>query len=62
MKFNIIKNNQTTYHIVHSVNSHEAERYAGMELQKYIYLAANTLIPVFSDKCMQRSKEIILGK
>jgi hypothetical protein len=61
MKFNIIKNNQTTYHIVHSVNSHEAERYAGMELQKYIYLAANTLIPVFSDKCMQRSKEIILG-
>ena len=32
-----------------------------MELQKYIYLAANTLIPVFSDKCMQRSKEIILG-
>lgn len=61
MKFNIIKNNQTTYHIVHSVNSHEVERYAGMELQKYIYLAANTLIPVFSDKCMQRSKEIILG-
>ena len=61
MKFNIIKNNQTRYHIVHSVNSHEAERYAGMELQKYIYLAANTLIPVFSDKCMQRSKEIILG-
>ena len=61
MKFNIIKNNQTTYHIVHSVNSHEAERYACMELQKYIYLAANTLIPVFSDKCMQRSKEIILG-
>lgn len=61
MKFNIIKDNQTTYHIVHSVNSHEAERYAGMELQKYIYLAANTLIPVFSDKCMQRSKEIILG-
>ena len=61
MKFNIINNNQTTYHIVHSVNSHEAERYAGMELQKYIYLAANTLIPVFSDKCMQRSKEIILG-
>ena len=53
MKFNIIKDKQTTYHIVHSVNSHEAERYAGMELQKYIYLAANTLIPVFSDKCLQ---------
>lgn len=61
MKFNIIKDKQTSYHIVHSVNSHEAERYAGMELQKYIYLAANTLIPVFSDKCMQRSKEIVLG-
>lgn len=61
MKINIIKNNHTSYHIVHSINSKEAERYAGMELQKYIYLSTNTLIPVFSDKCQNRSKEIILG-
>ena len=61
MKINIINNNHTTYHIVHSVNSTEAERYACMELQKYLYLSTNTLIPVFSDKCMKRSKEIIIG-
>lgn len=61
MKINIINNNHTTYHIVHSVNSTEAERYACMELQKYIYLSTNILIPVFSDKCAKRSKEIIIG-
>lgn len=61
MKINIIKNNHTTYHIVHSVNSTEAERYACMELQKYLYLSTNTLIPVFSDKCAKRSKEIVIG-
>lgn len=61
MKINIINNNYTSYHIVHSVNSTEAERYACMELQKYLYLSTNTLIPVFSDKCMKRSKEIIIG-
>ncbi len=61
MKINIIKNNYTSYHIVHSINSTEAERYACMELQKYLYLSTNTLIPVFSDKCAKRSKEIIIG-
>lgn len=61
MKINIINNNHTTYHIVHSVNSSEAERYACIELQKYLYLSTNTLIPVFSDKCAKRSKEIIIG-
>ena len=61
MKINNINNNHTTSHIVHSVNSTEAERYACMELQKYLYLSTNTLIPVFSDKCMKRSKEIIIG-
>ena len=61
MKINIINNNHTTYHIVHSVNSTEAERYACIELQKYLYLSTNTLIPVFSDKCAKRSKEIIIG-
>lgn len=61
MKINIIKNNHTTYHIVHSTSSSEAERYACMELQKYIYLSTNALIPVFSDKCAKRSKEIVIG-
>lgn len=61
MKINIINNNHTTYHIVHSVKSSEAERYACIELQKYLYLSTNTLIPVFSDKCAKRSKEIIIG-
>ena len=61
MKINIIENNKTSYHIVHSVLSTECERYACMELQKYIYHSTNTLIPVFSDKCDVRSKEIIIG-
>ena len=61
MKINIIENNKTLYHIVHSVLSTECERYACMELQKYIYNSTNTLIPVFSDKCDKRSKEIIIG-
>ena len=61
MKINIIENNKTSYHIVHSVLSTECERYACMELQKYIYNSTNTLIPVFSDKCDVRSKEIIIG-
>ena len=56
MKINIIENNKTLYHIVHSVLSTECERYACMELQKYIYNSTNTLIPVFSDKCDKRSK------
>ena len=61
MKIKIINNNCTSYHIVHSILSIEAERYACIELQKYIYLSTNTLIPVFSDKCAIRSKEIIIG-
>ena len=61
MKINIIENNKTLYHIVHSVLSTECERYACMELQKYIYNSTNTIIPVFSDKCDKRSKEIIIG-
>ena len=61
MKINIIENNKTLYHIVHSVLSSECERYACMELQKYIYYSTNTLIPIFSDKCDVRSKEIIIG-
>ena len=61
MKIKIINKNCTSYHIVHSTLSTEAERYACIELQKYIYLSTNTLIPVFSDKCAIRSKEIIIG-
>ncbi len=57
----IINNGSTSYHIVHSTLSTEAERYACKELQKYLYYATNTLIPVFSDKCQKRSKEIIIG-
>ena len=33
----IVDNKKTNYHIVHSVNSTECERYACSELQKYLY-------------------------
>lgn len=54
-------NQKTSYHIVHSINSTECERFACKELQKYIYHATNTLIPVFSDKCDQRGPEILIA-
>jgi len=57
----LISNEKTTYHIVHSKDSSECERFACKELQKYLYLSLNTLIPVFSDKCEKRSSEIIIG-
>ncbi len=61
-KIFIIKNQKTTYHIVHGANSTECERYASKELQKYLYLSTSTPIPVFSDKCEVRGKEIIIGE
>ena len=57
----LVSNEKTTYHIVHSKDSSECERFACKECQKYLYLSLNTLIPVFSDKCEKRSCEIIIG-
>lgn len=61
MKELIIKNKKTNYHIVHSKDSSEAERYACKELQKYLYLSTLCPVPVFSDKCNRRGYEILIG-
>lgn len=57
----IIENQKTLYHIVHSKNSSECERFACKELQKYLYQSLDTPIPVFSDKCDKRGPEILIG-
>ena len=57
----IIKNQKTTYHIVHSKDSTECERFSCSELQKYLYDSLNYPIPIFSDKCSKRGPEILIG-
>ncbi len=61
MKSTIINNQITNYHIVQSKDSTECERFASLELQKYLYKSLNCLVPVFSDKCARRSNEILIG-
>ncbi|MBQ3001780.1 MAG: DUF4838 domain-containing protein [Bacilli bacterium] len=58
---NIIINQKTNYHIVHSKESTECERYACSELQKYLYQSLNYPVPIFSDKCQKRGPEILIG-
>jgi alpha-glucuronidase len=58
---NIIINQKTNYHIVHSKESTECERYACSELQKYLYQSLNYPVPIFSDKCPKRGPEILIG-
>ena len=60
-KITIIKNQQTTYHIVHNKNSNECERFACAELQKYLYNSLDVPVPIFSDKCPKRGPEILIG-
>ena len=61
MKISIIENKKTKYHIVHSKDSSECERYACSQLQKYIYESTGFPIPIYSDKCEIRGKEILVG-
>ncbi len=58
----IIENNKTEYMIVYNKDAHECVRYASNLLQEYLYLATSVCIPLFSDKCDRRGKEIILGE
>lgn len=57
----LIDNLKTNYHIVYNKDADEATRFASTELQKYLYLATDTLIPLFSDKCERRGCEIHIG-
>ena len=58
----IIENNKTEFMIVYSKDAHECIRYASNLLQEYLYLATSVCVPLFSDKCDKRGKEIILGE
>lgn len=60
-KIVLIDNKKTNYHIVHSVNSTECERYACSQLQKYLYESLDYPFPIFSDKCSSRGPEILIG-
>jgi len=57
----IIKNKKTNYHICYSKDASECVRYSSTELQKYLYKSTKVCVPLFSDKCAQRSKEIWIG-
>ena len=57
----IIENEMTKYHIVHSKDSSECERFSSSELQKYLYESLNCVVPIFSDKCERRGNEILIG-
>ena len=57
----IISQNQSEYMIVYSKDASETERNIASVLQKYLYLGANVCIPIHSDKCNKRGKEISIG-
>ena len=61
-KLTLINNNHSDYHICTNQYGDSASRYASKELQHYLYLSTNTLIPLFSDKCEKRSAEILVGE
>lgn len=58
---NIIKNKQSEYFICYDQYAFEATRFASSELQKYLYEATDCLIPMFSNRCERRAKEIHIG-
>jgi len=61
-KIILTDNYKTSYHICTNQYGDSASRYAARELQKYLYEATDTLIPLFSDKCEKRSAEILVGE
>ena len=54
----LINNFKTDYHICSGKDSDSCTRFAAKQLQKYLYESSDCCIPVFSDKCPRRSKEI----
>lgn len=57
----LIKNKCTDYHICYSKDADECVRFASGELQKYLYKSTGVCIPLFSDKCNRRGREIHIG-
>ena len=57
----IINNKQTDYVICYSKDASRCVRKAAEELSKYLYYSTDCLIPIHSDKCEKRCKEIYIG-
>lgn len=57
----IIEKNKSSYHICYNKDASECVRFSSTELQKYLYKSTKVCIPLFSDKCEKRSKEIWIG-
>lgn len=51
----------TEYHISYNKDCDECVRFSAKELQKYLYKSTKVCVPLFSDKCPRRGKEIIIG-
>ncbi|MBQ9784990.1 MAG: DUF4838 domain-containing protein [Clostridia bacterium] len=61
MKYTVIQNGKSLYHIVGANLSDSCERYAASQLQHYLYECTGTFIPYFSDRCPRRTPEILIG-
>lgn len=57
----ITQGGKSNYHIVTSRTPHSAEMYAASVLYEYLYKAANTIVPYYSDIEERRSPEIHIG-
>ena len=57
----IINNSESSYFICYNQYAEEPIRFAAQELQKYLYEATDCLLPMFSNKCERRSKELHIG-
>ena len=60
-KLELINKGKTSYHICYNKDADECTRFSATELQKYLYSSTKTCIPLFSDKCERRGKEIWVG-
>ncbi len=60
-RYLIAETGESNFCIVNHQYSDETVRYAASELQKYIQLATNAVLPYFSDRCPTRGPEIRIG-
>lgn len=62
MKYIIVENEKSDFHITAHKYAPEAVRFAASELQKYIRIVTNAVVPYFSDRCGRVGREISLGE
>ncbi|MEA4831675.1 MAG: DUF4838 domain-containing protein [Oscillospiraceae bacterium] len=62
MKMTLCSGKHSKYFIVVSRDADEVTKYAAEELEKYIYLATDAIVPYHSDLCDRRGPEIFVGR